>query len=74
MKRRYMLLALLALALPLLACSMGDVAGEVAAAEVGRNLCRRACQEADLEFYKYRHGDCPDCWCTKADGEAVLLW
>ena len=75
---RRMLLALLVLALPLLACSGADVVGDAVGvgvgAVVGHNLCVKACQDVDLEFYKYKHGDSPDCWCVKQDGEKVLLW
>ena len=78
MKRRNMLLALLVLALPLLACDGGEVVETVVDAGVrateGAGLCARACSEVDLKLYKYRAGDDPACWCVKASGETVQLW
>jgi len=71
MKRRRLLAALLALALPLIACGGVDkMTGEEAAAKQGRALCVRGCREVDLSFDSYHD---PNCWCDK-DGERIRLW
>ena len=76
--RRRLLLALLALALPLLACGGVDkvvdkVVGDTTGAVVGHNLCIKGCGDVDMEFLRYKHGEWPDCWCSH-NGEPVLLW
>ena len=73
MKRRNLLLVLLALALPLLACGGVDDAA-TAEAEKRYRRCVRGCTDAGMQFAGYKHDpDGPDCLCVY-QGQVIPWW